>query len=47
MSVGLLRESKTKRGTGCQLCDVIINDEVALQIQQDSQMQQFFLQLCI
>ena len=47
MSVGQLRESETKRGVGCKLCDVIINDEVAEEVKKDSQMQQFFLQLRI
>lgn len=46
MSVSNLRKSQTKKGTGCRICDVIINDEVAEQIKQDPQMQNFFLQIC-
>jgi hypothetical protein len=46
MSVSDLRNSETKRGKGCKVCDVIINDQVASQIKEDPQMQNFFLQLC-
>ena len=47
MSVSLLRKGETKKGNKCSVCDVIINDEIAQQIESEEQMKGFFLQICI
>lgn len=46
MSVGSLRDETTKKGVPCQVCDVIINDQIAAEILLDPEMKQFFLQIC-